>query len=70
MPDHVYKIIEMAGSSQTSMEDAVQNAVSRASQSVRNMRWLQVMETRGHIVDDRVSHWQVIVKIGFTLEDE
>lgn len=70
MPDHVYKIIEMAGSSQKSMEDAVQNAVSRASKSVRNMRWLQVMETRGHIVDDRVTHWQVIVKIGFTLEDE
>ena len=68
MADHVYKHLELTGSSTTSIEDAVQTAVTRAAATVRNMRWLQVTETRGHIENGKVSHWQVTVKIGFTLE--
>ena len=69
MSNHVYKMIELAGSSDKSIEDAVQNAVSKAAQSVRNMRWLQIIETRGHIDNGQIQHWQVTIKIGFTLED-
>lgn len=68
MSDHVYKMLELVGSSETSIEDAVQNAVSRASKTVRSMRWFEVTETRGHIEDNKINHWQVTVKIGFTLE--
>jgi flavin-binding protein dodecin len=68
MPDHVYKLIEVVGSSKTSIEDAVKNAVSKASDTIHNMRWLEIVETRGHIEKDRVAHWQVVVKIGFTLD--
>ncbi|MEX2115894.1 MAG: dodecin [Bacteroidota bacterium] len=69
MADHVYKHIELTGSSPKSIEEAAQNAITRANKSIRNMRWLQVTETRGHIEDGRISHWQVTVKVGFTLED-
>ena len=68
MTDHVYKTIELVGSSTTSMEDAVHTAIAKAATTVRNLRWFEVVETRGHIVDGRVGHWQVTVKIGFTLE--
>ena len=68
MTDHVYKKIEITGSSAKSMETAVENAVAMASKSVRNMRWFEVVETRGHIEDGKVAHWQVTVKIGFTLD--
>jgi flavin-binding protein dodecin len=68
--DHVYKKIELTGSSSTSIEDAVQNALNRASQTIRNMRWFEVVETRGYLQDDQVAYWQVTIKIGFTLEDE
>ncbi len=68
MSDHVYKKIELVGSSPTSIEEAVQNALARANQSVRNMRWFEVTETRGHIEGGKVNHWQVTVKIGFTLD--
>ena len=68
MDDHVYKIIEMAGSSPTSIEDAVKGAVERAGTTVRNMRWFEVVETRGHIDNQKVAHWQVKVKIGFRVE--
>jgi len=68
MPDHVYKKIEIVGSSPESVEAAVRNALDRASQTVRNMRWFEVVETRGHIEDGKVAHWQVTLKIGFTLE--
>ncbi|MDY7108270.1 MAG: dodecin [Planctomycetota bacterium] len=68
MPDHIYKKIEITGSSPNSIEEAVQNALARASQTVRNMRWFEIVETRGHIEDGRVAHWQVTMKIGFTLE--
>ena len=69
MADHVYKITELCGSSPTSIEDAINNAVARASKTLRNLRWLEVTETRGHVENGKVAHWQVTVKIGFTLED-
>lgn len=68
MSDHVYKKIELIGSSPTSIEEAVANAISRAGQTVRNMRWFEVTETRGHLEDGKIGHWQVTVSIGFTLE--
>ncbi|WP_106475883.1 dodecin [Phytohalomonas tamaricis] len=68
MNDHVYKSIELTGSSEIGIEDAVQNALTKASESVKNMHWFQVTETRGHIVDDKVAHWQVSIKVGFTIE--
>jgi len=68
MSDHVYKLLELAGSSSTSIEDAVQKAIAKAHQTVRNIRWFEVTETRGHVIDGRVADWQVSVKVGFTLE--
>jgi flavin-binding protein dodecin len=69
MSEHVYKILELTGSSTTSIEDAVQNAIRKASKTLRRMQWFQITETRGHIADDNVSHWQVTLKVGFTLDD-
>jgi flavin-binding protein dodecin len=69
MSDHVYKTIELVGSSAISVEDAVKNAVAKASQTVRNLRWFEVVETRGHVEGSKVAHWQVTLKLGFTLED-
>ena len=68
MSEHVYKKMELVGSSKESIEGAVQNAVARANKTIRNMRWFEVGEMRGHIVDNRIDHWQVTVKIGFTLD--
>ncbi|MDZ7748353.1 MAG: dodecin [Halofilum sp. (in: g-proteobacteria)] len=68
MSDHVYKHLELTGSSEKGIEDAVQNAIERASQTVHNMRWFEVRDTRGHIEDGRISHWQVTVEVGFTLD--
>ena len=68
MTDHVYKLLELTGSSPTSIEDAVNNALARAAKTIRNMQWFQVVETRGQIADGRVSRWQVTLKVGFTLE--
>ena len=70
MADHIYKTIELVGSSSLGVEDAVQKAVAKASESLRNLRWFEVVETRGHIEGGRVMHWQVTLKIGFTLEGE
>ncbi|MCX6968872.1 MAG: dodecin family protein [Verrucomicrobia bacterium] len=69
MSNHIYKKIELVGSSPNSIEEAVQNAVAKASQSLRNLRWFEVVETRGQIDNDRIAHWQVTIKVGFTLED-
>ncbi|RZM04365.1 MAG: dodecin domain-containing protein [Variovorax sp.] len=69
MSHHVYKLLELTGSSPTSIEDAVQTALSKASESVRNIHWFEVVETRGHVEDGKVAHWQVTIKAGFTLED-
>ncbi|MEP6875345.1 MAG: dodecin [Burkholderiales bacterium] len=68
MSDHVYKLLELAGSSTTSIEDAVQNAIAKAHESVRNIHWFTVTETRGHVSEGKVAHWQVTLKVGFTLE--
>jgi dodecin len=70
MSDHIYKTIELVGSSSKSVEDAVQKAVAKAAETVRNLRWFQVVDTRGHIEGGRIAHWQVTLKIGFTLEGE
>jgi flavin-binding protein dodecin len=69
MSDHVYKKIELVGSSPESIEAAVENALARAKKTIRNMRWLEVTETRCHIESGKIDHWQVAVKVGFTLED-
>lgn len=68
MSDHVYKIVEIVGSSPTSIEDAVKRAVERASQTLREIRWFEIVETRGHVEGGRVAHYQVTLKIGFTLD--
>jgi dodecin len=69
MTEHVYKHLELTGSSATSVEDAIQTAISRADKTIRNMHWFQVIDTRGHIEDGKVVHWQVTIKVGFTLEE-
>lgn len=68
MSDHVYKKIELVGSSTSSIEDAINNALKKASKSVKHMDWFEVQETRGHIVDGQVAHYQVVLKVGFRLE--
>lgn len=68
MNDHIYKKIELVGSSPIGIEDAVNNAVTRAAKTIRNMRWFEVSEMRGHIEENKIAHWQVTVKIGFTLD--
>jgi dodecin len=68
MTNNVYKKIELAGTSTVSSDDAVKNALAKASESVRNMDWFEVQETRGHIVDGKVDHWQVVLKVGFRLD--
>ena len=68
MSNHVYKTIELTGSSSSGIEEAVSTAIAKASETVRNMHWFEIVETRGHIQDGKVAHWQVTVKVGFTLE--
>ncbi len=70
MTDHVYKKIELVGSSKTSIEDAIENALARAHKSIHNLEWFEVQETRGHVVDGKVGHYQVVLKVGFRLDDE
>jgi flavin-binding protein dodecin len=69
MEDHVYRVIEIAGSSQKSIEDAIQTAVARASRTLRNLRWFEVIQTRGHLEGGKIQHYQVTLKIGFTIDD-
>jgi dodecin len=69
MSEHVYKIVELTGSSPDGVEAAVRNAVDRGNRTLRNMRWFEVVDMRGHIENGAIGHWQVTVKIGFTLED-
>jgi flavin-binding protein dodecin len=68
MSDHIYKKLELVGSSPDGIEAAVHNAIKRATKTIRNMRWFEIIETRGQIEDGKVSHWQVTLKVGFTLE--
>jgi flavin-binding protein dodecin len=69
MSDHVYKLIELTGSSPTSIEDAIRNAIKKASKSLHNLHWFEVVETRGHIENGDIAHFQVTLKVGFTLDD-
>ncbi len=69
MTDHVYKIIELTGSSEKGTDDAFRNAIAKAGETVRNMRWFEVVETRGYIEDNDVAYWQVTIKLGFTVGD-
>jgi len=68
MPDHVYKIVEIVGSSTKGTDDAIQNAIARASKTLKNLDWFEVVETRGHLKDGKIAHYQVTLKIGFRLE--
>jgi dodecin len=67
--DHVYKILELVGSSDESVEDAIENAILRASRTIRGMKWFEVVQTRGHIENGKVGHYQVALRVGFTLEE-
>ncbi|MHC4513052.1 MAG: dodecin [Planctomycetota bacterium] len=69
MTDHTYKHVELTGTSTTSIEDAVKSALAKAQKTLRNLRWFHIVETRGDIKDGQVNHWQVTIKVGFTLED-
>jgi len=69
MNDHVYKLVELTGTSDQSIEQAVDNALKRASRTLRNLRWFEVVNVRGDVDADKVRHWQVTVKVGFTLEE-
>lgn len=69
MPDHIYKSVELTGSSKISSDDAIKNAIARASKTLHNLRWFQVTEIRGHLENDEVAHWQVTLKVGFTLDE-
>lgn len=68
MSDHVYKQIELTGSSPKSIEDAVQNALKKASKTVHGMRWFEITETRGHLENEQLAHWQVTLKVGVSLD--
>lgn len=68
MEDHIYKLVELTGTATTNIDDAVRNALAKASKTVRNLRWFQVTEVRGSIADGNVSQWQVTMKVGFTLD--
>ena len=69
MSDHIYKIVQLVGSAPSSVEDAIQNAIVRASKSLKHLRWFEVLETRGQVEGGKVSHYQVTLKVGFTLDD-
>lgn len=68
MSEHVYKVIEIVGSSTSSSDDAIRNAIARANSTLQNLDWFQVVETRGHLVDGKIGHFQVTLKVGFRLE--
>jgi len=69
MSDHVYKKVELVGSSETSIEDAIQNAIGTAAKTLKHLEWFEVSETRGHITDGKVGHYQVVLNVGFRIED-
>jgi dodecin len=70
MGDRVYKKIELVGTSTSSIEDAIQNAIATAAQTIKHIDWFEVSETRGHVTDGRVAHYQVVLKVGFRLDRE
>lgn len=68
-PEHVYKILELVGSSEKGIDDAIRNAIARAAKTIREMKWFEVVQTRGHIENGAVRHYQVTLRVGFTLEE-
>jgi dodecin len=70
MSEHVYTVVELVGSSSSSIEDAIQSAIKRADQSLRNLHWFEVVQTRGHVENGEIQHYQIVLKAGFTLEGE
>ena len=68
MNSHVYKFVELVGSSTVGTDDAIRNAVETASKSIRHLDWFEVIETRGHVVDGKIAHFQVTLKVAFRLE--
>ena len=69
MPGHIYKSLELTGSSTVSIDDAVSSAIKRAAKTIRNLRWFEVQQVRGQIENDEVAHWQVSMKVGFALDE-
>lgn len=69
MSDHTYKLIDLVGSSAISADDAIKNAIAKAALTIKHMSWFEVIETRGHIADGKVAHYQVTIKVGFRIED-
>ncbi|MGH7829999.1 MAG: dodecin [Candidatus Binatia bacterium] len=69
MDEHTYKLIELTGSSKSSIEDAVQNAITKASETLHNLHWFEVVETRGYVEDTKIQYWQVTIKLGFRVDD-
>jgi flavin-binding protein dodecin len=69
MQDHIYRVIELVGSSETSIEDAISTAIARANKTLRNLRWFEVVQTRGHVENGKIAHYQVTLKVGFTMEE-
>lgn len=69
MGEHVYKVVELVGSSTEGVDAAIRNAVARASKTLHNLDWFEVVETRGHVADGQVAHFQVKLKVGFRLDD-
>jgi flavin-binding protein dodecin len=69
MQEHIYKVIEIVGSSSISIEDAISTAISRANETLRHLRWFEVVQTRGHVENGKIAHYQVTLKVGFTMED-
>jgi flavin-binding protein dodecin len=69
MPAHTYKIVEIVGSSETSIEDAIHGAIGKASQTISQIDWFEVEETRGHVIDGKIQHFQVALKVGYRLSD-
>jgi flavin-binding protein dodecin len=70
MSEHIYKKIELVGSSKIGLEDAIKNAIAKAGETIRNLRWFEVVETRGQIDNGQIAYWQVTLKVGFTIEDQ
>lgn len=69
MSEHIYKLIELVGSSPISSDDAINNAIAKASKTIKHMSWFELVETRGHIIDGKIDHYQVTIKVGFRIED-
>lgn len=70
MDEHLYKLIEIIGTSKISIQDAIENAIAKAGKSVHGMSWFEVQDVRGHLVDNKVDQWQVILKVGFVIDDK